>query len=186
MKYTINAIKTRYKGISFRSRLEAKWAAFFDLCEWRWEYEPVDFRFENTGWIPDFFVEFPCGHSECNGSHTIYAEVKPYRTIKEFEGHPAYNIEHGKILYSKVSPSGELPNYLDDEPYDTFSLGVDAVALLGLSPSSGTSQIRSLSHGDGGGDFDICFFVGTGTQGEVDMLWAEACNGTQWEPYERH
>ena len=46
------AIPTTYKGIRFRSRLEARWAAMFDICGWRWEYEPLDL----PGWIPDFLI----------------------------------------------------------------------------------------------------------------------------------
>ena len=30
---------TTYADVKFRSRLEARWAAFFDLAGWRWEYE---------------------------------------------------------------------------------------------------------------------------------------------------
>ncbi|MEA2669684.1 MAG: hypothetical protein QOJ33_2618, partial [Chloroflexota bacterium] len=32
----MDAIPTTYDGVNFRSRLEAKWAAFFDLLGWRW------------------------------------------------------------------------------------------------------------------------------------------------------
>lgn len=163
MNYTIAAIETRYSGVNFRSRLEAKWAAFFDLCGFRWEYEPIDFR----GWIPDFFLEVPCGHSECNPTHTLYAEVKPYRSLDEFKGHPAYGVEWGcKTLANPDSPDG----------FDEVSLGVDAVALLGLSPASGVSQVQSMSHGAGGGHFDIEFFC----RGDVDYLWREAGNVTRW------
>lgn len=35
-----NAIETVYKGYRFRSRLEARWAVFFDYLKIRWEYEP--------------------------------------------------------------------------------------------------------------------------------------------------
>lgn len=61
---TIKAIPTRYAGVNFRSRLEARWAAFFDLTRLRWDYEPVDIE----GWTPDFrlFRRRP-----------VYAEVKP-------------------------------------------------------------------------------------------------------------
>lgn len=45
-------IPTVYGGVRFRSRLEARWAAFFDLLEWRWEYEPLDLE----GYIPDFML----------------------------------------------------------------------------------------------------------------------------------
>lgn len=50
MKYA--AIPTVYKGVQMRSRLEARWAAFFDLMGYDWQYEPIDL----DGWIPDFSV----------------------------------------------------------------------------------------------------------------------------------
>jgi hypothetical protein len=58
------AIPTLYNGIQFRSRLEAKWAAFFDLMNWRYEYEPFDL----DGYIPDFLVM---------GYKPTLVEVKP-------------------------------------------------------------------------------------------------------------
>ena len=63
--YNIAAIKTRYSGISFRSRLEARWAAFFDLMGWQWHYEPFDL----DGWFPDFLIE---------GNRQTLVEVKPF------------------------------------------------------------------------------------------------------------
>jgi lipoate-protein ligase A len=50
--YRIASHPTMYKGVIFRSRLEARWAAFFDLLEWQWEYEPFDL----VGWTPDFLI----------------------------------------------------------------------------------------------------------------------------------
>lgn len=35
----MQAIQTRYKGYHFRSRLEARWAVFFDTLGILWEYE---------------------------------------------------------------------------------------------------------------------------------------------------
>ena len=43
-KNTMKAIDTEYKGHLFRSRLEAKWAVFFDEIGVRWEYEKEDFK----------------------------------------------------------------------------------------------------------------------------------------------
>lgn len=52
----IAAIPTMYAGVQFRSRLEARWAAFFDIVGLKWDYEPFDL----AGWIPDFKVHgFP-------------------------------------------------------------------------------------------------------------------------------
>jgi hypothetical protein len=49
-----NAIPTEYGGTRFRSRLEARWAAFFDALSWDWDYEPIDL----DGYIPDFVLPF--------------------------------------------------------------------------------------------------------------------------------
>lgn len=62
----IKAIPTVYKDVQFRSRLEARWACFFDLLRWPWAYEPVDL----DGWIPDFIL----GENIDTG---IPCEVKP-------------------------------------------------------------------------------------------------------------
>lgn len=45
----IKAIETRYKGYRFRSRLEARWAVFFDTLEIKWEYEPQGFVVTKPG-----------------------------------------------------------------------------------------------------------------------------------------
>ena len=63
----IRAIETFYKGYRFRSRLEARWAVFFDAMEFNWVYEPEGFVLEDgTKYLPDFKL--------LNGP---YVEVKP-------------------------------------------------------------------------------------------------------------
>lgn len=66
MTFKAKAIPTLYNGVQFRSRLEARWAAMFDLLEWRWEYEPIDL----DGYIPDFIIT-PLLRSQ------VLIEVKP-------------------------------------------------------------------------------------------------------------
>jgi hypothetical protein len=61
---SLHAIPTNYRGINFRSRLEAKYAAMFDQLRWRWDYEPIDLG----GWIPDFAIQ---------GVIPILVEIKP-------------------------------------------------------------------------------------------------------------
>lgn len=56
-------IETKYRGIVFRSRCEAQWAAYFDLLGFEWEYEPNG---ERT--FPDFKVMV--------GTNTQHVEVK--------------------------------------------------------------------------------------------------------------
>jgi hypothetical protein len=65
--FKVAAIPTMYAGVQFRSRLEARWAAFFDLLGWKWDYEPIDL----AGYIPDFLVRRPLGE-------LFLVEVKPF------------------------------------------------------------------------------------------------------------
>ena len=55
MTTPIKAIETRYKGYLFRSRLEARWAVFFDALGIKWEYEPEGVVLpDGTRYLPDF------------------------------------------------------------------------------------------------------------------------------------
>lgn len=54
---TIKPIQTTYKGYRFRSRVEARWAVFFDAMGWEWEYEVEGFEMpDGTRYLPDFVV----------------------------------------------------------------------------------------------------------------------------------
>lgn len=68
------AIQTLYRGIEYRSRLEARWAAFFDQLGWEHVYEP----FDADGYIPDFLIQ---------GDEPMLIEVKPAVTLTDFMQH---------------------------------------------------------------------------------------------------
>ena len=54
---SIAPIQTRYKGYHFRSRLEARWAVFFDALNIEWEYEKEGYDLGELGWyLPDFYL----------------------------------------------------------------------------------------------------------------------------------
>lgn len=64
----LKAIETHYKGYKFRSRLEARWAVFFDSYGIDYEYEIEGFELENgLRYLPDFYIP----------SLGVYVEVKP-------------------------------------------------------------------------------------------------------------
>ncbi len=53
----IKPIETRYKGYRFRSRLEARWAVFFDAMGIKYEYEKEGYDLGKAGWyLPDFWL----------------------------------------------------------------------------------------------------------------------------------
>lgn len=77
----MSAIETSYRGVRFRSRLEARWAVFFDAAGIEWEYEPEGFEahgFWPSGqgrrwrYLPDFILP-KVSHPDCG---PLYVEVK--------------------------------------------------------------------------------------------------------------
>lgn len=53
----LKAIETHYQGCLFRSRLEARWAVFFDALDIPWEYEKEGYDLGEAGWyLPDFWL----------------------------------------------------------------------------------------------------------------------------------
>lgn len=66
----IKPIETFYNGYRFRSRLEARWAVFFDAADIEYEYEPEGFELEDgTRYLPDFYLP----------EYEWYVEIKPKR-----------------------------------------------------------------------------------------------------------
>ncbi|TQS30021.1 hypothetical protein [Microbispora sp. KK1-11] len=57
---TLQAIETQYSGCRFRSRLEARWAVFFDTLGIPWEYEPQGYLIgpedNRRPYLPDFYL----------------------------------------------------------------------------------------------------------------------------------
>lgn len=64
----LEPIDTMYKNYRFRSRLEAKWAVFFEKMGWKWVYEHQGYNLPSGPYLPDFY--FP--------DIDVYAEVKPF------------------------------------------------------------------------------------------------------------
>ena len=75
----IKAIPTKYSGITFRSRLEARWAVFFDALGIEWEYEAEGYEIEygngNVYYLPDFRLK-NVQFERDNTLHDVHVEVK--------------------------------------------------------------------------------------------------------------
>ena len=83
---TIKAIETRYKGYRFRSRLEARWAVFFDALGLQWEYEPEGFDLGEAGWyLPDFWIPTPNHWSGEKAGYWVEIKARNRLTEKEKE-----------------------------------------------------------------------------------------------------
>lgn len=112
----IKAIETRYAGCRFRSRLEARWAVFFDAAGIRWEYEPeglhVEWRLRWDGetfqYLPDFWLP----------DLNLWAEVKG--SLTEAEGEKLLN---AAAFLSLNGASGGCADSLERGSTDLVLLG---------------------------------------------------------------
>lgn len=82
----IKPIETYYNGYRFRSRLEARWAVFFDAMGIKYEYEPEGFVMsDGTTYLPDFYLPESKQYFEVKGVMTDTDLHKIEQFIKESE-----------------------------------------------------------------------------------------------------
>jgi hypothetical protein len=117
----IKPIETIYNGYKFRSRLEARWAVFFDALGVEYEYEPEGFVLPSgTYYLPDFRVKcYGTRGNFCDNPFDLYIEVKGKMTqedadkIKEFSGNLVMKEKDGWTYYEIEHPIlvvGNIPN----------------------------------------------------------------------------
>ena len=88
----IKARPTMYAGVQMRSSLEARWAAFFDIVGWDWQYEPTDL----AGYIPDYTIQL---------QHRILVEVKPF--IWDGAEDEEQELAHARVKIDQSGWTGE-------------------------------------------------------------------------------
>lgn len=77
----IKAIETEYDGHRFRSRLEARWAVFFNAVGLTYEYEIEGFEMDGTRYLPDFYIPSLNRWFEIKGKTVEFGRNKKVRRI---------------------------------------------------------------------------------------------------------
>lgn len=109
----IKAIETEYAGCRFRSRLEARWAVFFDALRVQWEYEPQGYDIRGKAYLPDFWLP---------GSR-LWVEVKGSEEALDVQ-----------LLVDAVIPHWGLPASPDGTAVPDVSRAGDRMLILGPIP----------------------------------------------------
>jgi hypothetical protein len=120
----LKAIQTMYRGTQFRSKLEARWAEFFDLIGVVWQYEPEGYTNGKVCYLPDFWLDFV--HSRGNPGG-VFFEVKPKKaTPDELAKALALAEGTGKtVILSVASPNMFSTEVLDEvQPDGTMDDGL--------------------------------------------------------------
>lgn len=189
MIYDVAAIPTRYNSVQFRSRLEARWAALFDLTGIKWDYEPFDL----DGWTPDFLIK---------GKVPALVEVKPVY-FSEFE---SLSIDQARTAAGKAFRSASKRR--ENPQFETIVLGAGpfrsegtwALGVMALERQLGSADLAELHQGYGPNTLDYSarfgsfqYRVGGQHNGDHHIrrisdnrpldLWREAGNKVQWHPH---
>ncbi len=121
----VRPIETRYKGYRFRSRLEARWAVFFDQAGIRYDYEPEGFALPSgAAYLPDFYLP----------GLGVYVEIKPSLLIPYRGLAKLVEFAHAgghKLLLIAGSPGQEAMHLVDRstcEPLQRAQDGTDDAA----------------------------------------------------------
>ncbi len=135
-RFRIKAIETHYKGYKFRSRLEARYAVFFDTLGIRYYYEHEGFSLEGVAYLPDFYLpQYDC-YIEIKGQEPTEEELDKARLLATYGGKAVFlfagNIdfpgsENGCQIYSFYPPT--LWKYLKED-----GLGHDSTQKVQLAP----------------------------------------------------
>lgn len=168
----LRAIETEYKGYRFSSRLEARWAVFFDACGVKWEYEPEGFILPNgQQYLPDFLLhDVTFNHAGCTEGNDLYVEVKGRMTEEDAEKIKgfAFPFEDEDWDYAMINPLlvvGSIPDG------DTIRDLEDAVFEEGFGPAPFGVSVFNFETVDG--DY-FGAMPGVGKDGKFQLFGADS------------
>ena len=119
----IPAIQTRYAGCHFRSRLEARWAVFFDQTGIEWEYEPQGYLVDGQPYLPDFYLPKLGWWVEVKGT-----EEDLLANQRRIVG-AAYGLGHLLILGQMPDPRDGVPFHVLLEKHEDVGKGHPGVCV---------------------------------------------------------
>jgi hypothetical protein len=79
----MNPIETIYNGRRFRSRVEARWAVFFDALGVKYEYEKEGYKLPSGPYLADFWLpDYKCW-IEIKGQQPLNFELKKAEELRD-------------------------------------------------------------------------------------------------------
>ena len=173
----LKPIETLYRGHRFRSRLEARWAVFFDALGLRWEYEVEGYELsDGTRYLPDFLVKTPQGAD-------LWIEIKPSSTdgddkFSKFEDALSETEGWGRDgLYPRAAlVSGTPLQWLENDRFFCPRCGQPAHLSWQRTDSSYCQECDFETPGGGDNDSESNGVMGitwTPCKGSVRVEWPE-------------
>jgi hypothetical protein len=85
----MKVIETVYNGYRFRSRLEARYAVFFNRLSVPYEYEWEGFDLDGKRYLPDFWLPVQQRWIEIKGQKPTAEELAKVKSLEEATGYPS-------------------------------------------------------------------------------------------------
>lgn len=106
MRRGAKAIAQFHNGIKYRSRTEARWAAYFDDCGIAFEYEPEGYDLDGEYYVPDFLLRYSGVFFEVKGERPNERERRvatalAFVTLKPVviaSGNPRHDVELSAVF----------------------------------------------------------------------------------------
>ena len=115
----MKAIETKYNGYRFRSRLEARWAVFFDELGIEYQYEPEGYNLGSIGWyLPDFYLPSLEIYCEAKGPEPTHEEMVKCIKIQEGMNQKCVILRDIPNLYGKTKFSNLILKFTEEKWHD--------------------------------------------------------------------
>lgn len=182
--FNVKAIETEYKGFRFRSRLEARYAVFFDALKLEWEYEKEGFELPNgKRYLPDFYLPaFDCWW-EVKGDYPTRDEIQKLMQLSAGTNRRSY------LAYGSMGPAyfGNSDNYIEIGPNGSLDTGYwfcqcPYCGMLGITfngradrlPCHASFGCPVSAHGDKGYNFETELIINAYAAGKSARFeWGE-------------
>lgn len=108
----ITVIPTQYKGVTYRSRTESRWALWFDNLNIKAIYEPEGYILDGILYLPDFYIPSWNLFVEVKGKTPTEAERQKCSSLARVTGSHVILVvgdpanETGELFARPVSPEG--------------------------------------------------------------------------------
>ena len=133
-------IPTFYEGYNFRTRLEARWAVFFDHLGVQWDYESEGYELGNgLRYLPDFWLP----------NNNMWLDVKPGPA-------DAMALEKARRLVAKSASPLFLANGMPDNQGTYFSPRESSINFAILLPRFSLSDYQAAVLAARGARFGDC------------------------------
>lgn len=138
----MKAIETFHNDHWFRSRLEARWALFFDTLGIEYQYEPEGFDLDGVWYLPDFYIPSADIFIEIKGNYVFYDKQLGKEAVHKCVGLSWQSRKKVLLLFGGFTSSRGWDRFILFLPAFRIDITPVEIGVVGI----GSFAITDLSH----------------------------------------